>query len=86
MISYDDACSREREAPSPAPGPVERAEIVVKFVLLETQLIHNAEGQPVLSAAAFPNDELQRGDLRVVPTAHRAARPGAGAQPLMTLF
>jgi len=59
MICYDDACSREREAPSPAPGPVECAEIVVKFVLLETQLIRNAEGQPVLSAAAFPNDELR---------------------------
>ena len=56
MICYDDACSRKREAPSPAPGPVECAEIVVKFVLLETQLIRNAEGQPVLSAAAFPND------------------------------
>ena len=59
MICYDDACSRKREAPSPAPGPVECAEIVVKFVLLETQLIRNAEGQPVLSAAAFPNDELR---------------------------
>ena len=46
MICYDDACSRKREAPSPAPGPVECAEIVVKFVLLETQLIRNAEGSP----------------------------------------
>ena len=46
MICYDDACSRKREAPSPAPGPVECAEIVVKFALLETQLIRNAEGSP----------------------------------------
>jgi hypothetical protein len=59
MICYDDACPREREAPSPAPGPVECDEIVVRFVLLQAQLIRNAEGQPVLTAAAFPKEELR---------------------------
>jgi hypothetical protein len=59
MICDDETCPREGEAPSPAPGPVECGETVVRCVLLQTQLIHNSEGQPVLTAAAFPKDELR---------------------------
>jgi hypothetical protein len=59
MIRDGEACPREGEAPSPAPGPVELTETLVRFVILQTQLIRNAEGQPVLTAAAFPRDELR---------------------------
>jgi hypothetical protein len=59
MICNSETCPHEGEAPSPAPGPVECGETVVRFVLLETQLIRNAEGQPVLTSAAFPKDELR---------------------------
>jgi hypothetical protein len=59
MICDDETCPREREAPSPAPGPVGCSEIVVRFVLVQAQLIRNAEGHPVLTAAAFPKDELR---------------------------
>jgi hypothetical protein len=59
MICDDETCPREGEAPSPAPGPVECTETVVRYVPLQAQLIRNAEGQPVLTAAAFPKDELR---------------------------
>jgi hypothetical protein len=59
MMCNDEACPGEREAPLPAPGPVECNETVVRFVPLQTQLIRNAEGFPVLTAAAFPKDELR---------------------------
>jgi hypothetical protein len=59
MICGDEMCPREWEAPPPAPGPVECNETVVRFVLHQAQLIRNAEGQPVLTATAFPRDELR---------------------------
>jgi hypothetical protein len=73
----DETCPREGEAPSPAPGPVECSETVVRFVLLQAQLIRNAEGQPVLTAAAFPKDELRgaRGkSVSVLRDEHTAAQ------------
>jgi hypothetical protein len=59
MIRDDETCPREGQAPSPAPGPVECNETIVRFVPHQAQLIRNAEGQPVLTAAAFPRDELR---------------------------
>jgi hypothetical protein len=54
-----EPCPREGEVPLPAPGPVGCSETVVRFVILRTQLISNAEGKPALTAAAFPRDELR---------------------------
>lgn len=75
-----ETCPREGDAPSPAPGPVECRETVVRFVPLQAQLIRNAEGQPVLTAAAFPKDEL-RGvhgkSVSVLRDAHTAAEETA---------
>ena len=76
MICDDEVCPREREAPAPAPGPVRCIETVVRFVLLQAQLIRDAEGQPVLTAAAFPRDELRgiRGkSVSVLREEHTAA-------------
>jgi hypothetical protein len=80
MIGDNETCPREGEAPSPAPGPVECNETIVRFVPLQAQLIRNAEGQPVLTAAAFPRDEL-RGihgkSVSVLRDAHTAAEETA---------
>jgi hypothetical protein len=59
MICDDETCPREREAPATAPGPVECSETVVRFVPLQTQLIRNSDGQPLLTSTAFPLDELK---------------------------
>ena len=59
MIRDEEACPREKEAPPPAPGPVERTETVVRFVVLRNQLISGPKGRPTLTAAAFTKDELR---------------------------
>jgi hypothetical protein len=59
MIGDDEPCPREREAPPPAPGPVESSEILVRFVVIREQLIVTDEGLPALTSAAFSQEELR---------------------------
>ena len=54
-------CPAERDVPLGAPGPVDDAERVLRFVPVSAWLVWDPQGRPRLAPAAFPREEL-RGD------------------------
>lgn len=59
MTVPSEPCPCEHTAPDGAPGPVADAELVMRHIPVSLWLVWDQQGQPRLTPAAFPEDELR---------------------------
>lgn len=83
MSGDSEPCPCERDAPAGAPGPVDDAETVIRFVPVAASIARDGRGGTALTPMAFPQDELlgRKGKsvsvLREMTAADEVARRGA---------